>query len=166
MNILLSVDYGIYFFMICSSSYSIMVCLYRIVIVGIIYLYCITLHCIAFSYVATRDIPEGAEILLNYGSDWENAYHRHVQNWKSQSWNTVAAASPPKNAEQITQTTQRWKHTNGVYKFEHLRPCLILSLTPTSTISSNEESSSKHTRAPSSSRHHNHHHHYTVLMKN
>ena len=87
MNILLSVDYGIYFFMICSSSYSIMVCLYRIVIVGIIYLYCITLHCIAFSYVATRDIPEGAEILLNYGSDWENGYHRHVQNWKSQSWN-------------------------------------------------------------------------------
>ena len=78
----------------------------------------------------------------------------------------AAAASPPKNAEQITQTTQRWKHTNGAYKFEHLRPCLILSRTPTSTISSNEESSSKHTRAPSSSRHHNHHHHYTVLMKN
>ena len=31
-----------------------------------------------------------------------------------------APASSPKNAEQITQTTQRWKHTNDIYKFYNL----------------------------------------------
>ena len=33
--------------------------------------------------VATRDIAEGEEIFLDYGTDWEEAYNMHVASWKS-----------------------------------------------------------------------------------
>ena len=33
-------------------------------------------------FVATRDIQEGDEILLHYGQDWQEAWDRHVQQWK------------------------------------------------------------------------------------
>lgn len=32
--------------------------------------------------VATRDIQQGEEILLDYGSEWETAWNEHVANWK------------------------------------------------------------------------------------
>lgn len=38
--------------------------------------------------VATRTIEEGDEILLNYGSDWEKAWQKHVAEWKLVS-NTI-----------------------------------------------------------------------------
>lgn len=36
---------------------------------------------LAFEYIATRDIQAGEELFLDYGSDWEEAYAQHVQNW-------------------------------------------------------------------------------------
>ena len=33
--------------------------------------------------VATRDIQEGEEILIDYGRDWENAWNKHTANWKA-----------------------------------------------------------------------------------
>ena len=37
---------------------------------------------LAFDYIATRDIKEGDELLLDYGDAWIAAWERHVQNWK------------------------------------------------------------------------------------
>jgi hypothetical protein len=36
-------------------------------------------------YVATRDIEEGEEIYMDYGTGWEEAWKTHVQNWKTLS---------------------------------------------------------------------------------
>jgi hypothetical protein len=33
--------------------------------------------------IATRDIDEGEEVLLDYGSDWSNAWNKHVQEWQA-----------------------------------------------------------------------------------
>lgn len=35
-----------------------------------------------FNYVATRDIEPGEEVLINYGTEWEEAWKHHVSNWK------------------------------------------------------------------------------------
>ena len=43
---------------------------------------------ILFDYVATRDIQPGEEIFIDYGKEWEQAWKRHVENWK-----------PPRDAE-------------------------------------------------------------------
>ncbi|GKY90557.1 hypothetical protein MPSEU_000029400 [Mayamaea pseudoterrestris] len=37
---------------------------------------------LAFDVVATRNILQGEEILLDYGDDWEQAWQTHMQNWK------------------------------------------------------------------------------------
>jgi hypothetical protein len=37
---------------------------------------------IIFDLVATRDIREGEEIYLNYGSSWQKAWEEHVESWK------------------------------------------------------------------------------------
>ena len=107
--------------------------------------------------------------IMHYGSDWKNAYHRHVQNWKSQPWNKrnhddAIDDNYDDNDDDFHNEYESNNDFDESYKNEFSYVCLILSCTPISTILSNEESSFKHTRAPSSSRHHNHH--YTVLMKN
>jgi hypothetical protein len=38
--------------------------------------------CLAVDYIALKEIPEGDEILLDYGSDWEAAWKHHVETWK------------------------------------------------------------------------------------
>ena len=35
-----------------------------------------------FDYVATTDIREGDEILIDYGDGWAEAWERHVENWE------------------------------------------------------------------------------------
>ena len=35
-----------------------------------------------FDIVATRDIQRGEEILLNYGTDWEESWNQHIEEWK------------------------------------------------------------------------------------
>jgi hypothetical protein len=49
---------------------------------------------LAMELVATRDIQAGEEIFLDYGDDWEDAWNKHVQNWKplEQAKNYVSAA--------------------------------------------------------------------------
>ena len=37
---------------------------------------------LAFEIVALRDIKEGDEIFIDYGTDWEEAWSRHVATWK------------------------------------------------------------------------------------
>jgi hypothetical protein len=37
---------------------------------------------LSFEYVATRDIEEGDEVLMDYGKEWEEAWEKHVKNWK------------------------------------------------------------------------------------
>jgi hypothetical protein len=37
---------------------------------------------LGIDYVATRDIQEGEELFLDYGDDWEEAWRKHVANWK------------------------------------------------------------------------------------
>jgi SET domain len=36
---------------------------------------------LSFEYVALRDIPEGEEIFMDYGDEWEAAWNEHVQKW-------------------------------------------------------------------------------------
>jgi len=38
--------------------------------------------CLAIDYVATRDIKEGEEILLDYGRAWQQAWDKHVETWR------------------------------------------------------------------------------------
>lgn len=42
-------------------------------------------------FVATRDIQEGEEILIDYGQEWEETWNKHVQEWE-----------PPSNADTYT----------------------------------------------------------------
>jgi hypothetical protein len=37
---------------------------------------------LCFDYIATRDIAEGEEILLDYGDDWQSAWDEHVAAWQ------------------------------------------------------------------------------------
>lgn len=37
---------------------------------------------LAFEFVATRDIKAGEEVFLDYGSQWDEAWARHVDEWK------------------------------------------------------------------------------------
>jgi hypothetical protein len=37
---------------------------------------------IILEVVATRDIAEGEELFLDYGSEWEQAWDQHAENWK------------------------------------------------------------------------------------
>ncbi|KAL7555942.1 hypothetical protein ACA910_005482 [Epithemia clementina (nom. ined.)] len=36
---------------------------------------------LAWEYIATRDLLEGEEVLLDYGEDWERAWSQHVASW-------------------------------------------------------------------------------------
>jgi len=38
---------------------------------------------LSFELVATKDINEGDEILLDYGNDWDNAWKKHTQQWNA-----------------------------------------------------------------------------------
>lgn len=40
---------------------------------------------LAFDLVATRDIQQGEEVLIDYGDEFEEAWNRHVQNWRPPS---------------------------------------------------------------------------------
>ena len=49
---------------------------------NISYLETVKTASLAMELVALRDIEVDEEILLDYGSDWEEAWQQHVQNWK------------------------------------------------------------------------------------
>ena len=40
---------------------------------------------LSLEVVATRDIIPGEEVFIDYGSDWETAWHEHVRNWDRSS---------------------------------------------------------------------------------
>jgi hypothetical protein len=46
---------------------------------------------LAFEVVATRDIAEGEELLLDYGSEWEGAFEKHQKEWSPPSSGRVAS---------------------------------------------------------------------------
>ena len=37
---------------------------------------------LAIDYIATRDIAEGEELFIDYGIEWERAWHTHVEHWE------------------------------------------------------------------------------------
>ena len=37
---------------------------------------------LAMEFVAMRDIHPGEELFLDYGQEWEDAWHRHVEDWE------------------------------------------------------------------------------------
>ena len=41
-----------------------------------------TVHGLTFEIVATRDIAPGDEVFIDYGEEWEKAWHRHVKAWQ------------------------------------------------------------------------------------
>ena len=46
---------------------------------------------LAFEYVALRDIHPGEELFIDYGSDWERAWAKHLQNWNSLNRSVASA---------------------------------------------------------------------------
>lgn len=38
---------------------------------------------LAMELVATHDIQEGAEVFMDYGDDWEKAWHHHIKDWEA-----------------------------------------------------------------------------------
>ena len=37
--------------------------------------------CLAIDYIATRDIREGEEVLIDYGAEWEESWNNHLRSW-------------------------------------------------------------------------------------
>ena len=49
---------------------------------------------LGFDYVATKDIPAGTELFLDYGNEWEQAWKYHVEHWKpSEQWSSYTSAA-------------------------------------------------------------------------
>lgn len=46
---------------------------------------------LAFEYIATRDIQTGEELFLDYGQDWEDAWIKHVTNYRGDRKNYASA---------------------------------------------------------------------------
>lgn len=65
---------------------------------------------LALDYVATKDISAGEELFLDYGDIWEEAWNRHVSNWRQDSsaqnylgarhWNDAMGSSPIRTFEE------------------------------------------------------------------
>jgi flavodoxin len=79
---------------------------------------------LAFDVVATRDIRPGEEVFIDYGVEWEQAWKKHVQNWKppqeseQDSWITAKEANDRKEDildEFVTDDLR--KTTNHSYLF-------------------------------------------------
>jgi hypothetical protein len=64
-----------------------------------------------FEYVALRDIYQGEEILIDYGKEWEDAWNKHVRNWK-----------PPKNSEKYTPAYEYENDVDCVIRTMHEEP--------------------------------------------
>lgn len=65
---------------------------------------------LCFDYIATRDIVQGEEILLDYGDDWQAAWDHHVANWKP-----VERLTDRLNADLdgIIPTEKEWTYSKG-----------------------------------------------------
>ena len=50
---------------------------------------------LSFEYIALTDINEGDEILIDYGSEWQDAWTKHLQQWE-----------PPRNADKYISAQQ------------------------------------------------------------
>lgn len=65
---------------------------------------------LCFDYIATRDIPDGEEILLDYGDDWQRAWDQHVVTWEP-----VERLTDRLNADLdgLIPTEKEWKYSMG-----------------------------------------------------
>jgi len=104
-------------------------------------------------YIATQDIQEGEEIFLNYGKKWEDAWNKHVNEWKPDYSGVYEYAnklnietdviktmkeqsiSPyPENLftscyfyyRKSEEQTAKWVMNNTTLSSSNLRPCHIL----------------------------------------
>lgn len=66
---------------------------------------------LAFDFVALCDIQEGDEILLDYGSEWEEAWDDHVSRWK-----------PPKDADKYIPAFDLENNVDGIVHTIHEEP--------------------------------------------
>lgn len=55
---------------------------------------------LSIDYIALRDIEPGEEILIDYGSAWEQAWQEHVQNWVPPEGATAYRSASDLNADQ------------------------------------------------------------------
>jgi hypothetical protein len=65
---------------------------------------------LGFEYVALRDIREGEEIFLDYGEEWEMAWHQHVANWKPVE---RLVDQLNQNLDLVIPTESEWTWTSG-----------------------------------------------------
>ena len=56
-------------------------------------------------YIATRDIQPGEEVLIDYGTEWQQAWDEHVKNWKS--------IPPEKDFNNLTHWTKKTSSNRG-----------------------------------------------------
>lgn len=106
-------------------------------------------------YVALRDVEEGEEILLDYGSDWQEAWERHVASWTAPTQEHVypvefdIAQEEVRTIKEVAidpypshlRTTchylfdprnpaKQWEAERGVNELENLYPCKVLRRYP------------------------------------
>jgi SET domain len=61
---------------------------------------------LAFDFIATRDIKEGEELFLDYGEDWERAWLRHTDKFRTDH------SSPTSMVDPLYQSARQWNHAN------------------------------------------------------
>ncbi len=104
-------------------------------------------------YIATKDIQEGDEIFLNYGSRWEEAWNKHFLTWKPDHSSSYVYVTKFNDETDVIKTQKeqklspypenlftscyynyqhsdkdsaRWTMTNSTLSSRNLRPCVIL----------------------------------------
>lgn len=111
-------------------------------------------------YVALRDIAPGEEILLDYGTEWSDAWKKHVDEWSApesassyeyphiQEGKYPILRTPlelesepyPPNIETLCfyrysdnhgESNPRWVNKAGVFELRNLRPCYVMARSDT-----------------------------------
>jgi hypothetical protein len=72
-------------------------------------------------FVATRDIHEGEEILIDYGEEWEAAWNSHVKSWTPPKRADAYVSAVHRNEQEHVLRTVREGHYDETYTRLHCR---------------------------------------------
>lgn len=72
-------------------------------------------------FVATRDIHEGEEILIDYGEEWEAAWASHVKSWTPPKRADSYVDAVHRNEQEVVLRTVREGHDDETYTRLHCR---------------------------------------------
>jgi len=79
--------------------------------------------------IATRDITEDEEIFIDYGKEWETAWQRHVQNWKSPCTTTKETKRRRTSYEIYQMNHDKFNTTYHKWSDDHFTTCSRTNVT-------------------------------------